>query len=155
MMLILASFVLTIIIIIKIFLYPSISWLDFITFKGMFSKDFSGSSENSSLEDTNKGDTPSISGAKCEFEGEDIFNGHVFSKQGSPIKNATKIDCDNCNEYVNKKQSKCVNYIYDKTENESSGDKSDWPGSKKTPDADPNEGMCTSSLAPTGNKCSF
>ena len=84
------SFVISIIIITKIFLYPSLTWTEFITFNNFFSnkKDVSPS-DNDSLEDSSKGDTPSVSGAKCEFEGEDIFNGYVFSKTGSPIKSAT------------------------------------------------------------------
>jgi|ETNvirnome_6_100_1030635.scaffolds.fasta_scaffold00163_20 hypothetical protein len=106
-------------------------------------------------EDSSKGDTPTVSGAQCEIEGEDIFNGYVFSKTGSPIKKATKIDCDNCNKYVNKINLQCINYIYDKSENESSGDKSDWPGNKKKSDANPNEGVCTGSIKPTGTKCPF
>ena len=156
-MILIGSFtILAILIGVKLFFYSGMSWVDFFTLKPLrTSNNSSTGSLDKTLEDTSKGDTPTVSGAQCEIEGEDIFNGYVFSKTGSHIKIATKIDCDNCNKYVNKINSKCINYIYDKSENESSGDKSDWPGNKKTSDANPNEGVCTGSIKPTGAKCPF
>ena len=96
---------------VKIFFYSNMSWIDFFTLKALRPSGVSPTdSLDHKLEDSSTGDSPSISGAQCEFEGEDIFNGYVFSKIGSPVLKDTQVDCDNCNQYVNKINSKCINY---------------------------------------------
>ena len=138
----------------KYFFFPTMSLKDFLMLKFLTKDDDNGNSYSNTI-DTSTGDTPSIPGAKCEFEGEDILNGYVFSKSGQTIKSGTLVDCISCNQYINKENSECINYVYDKSENESSQDKSDWPGNIKSGRTTPNEGVCTGAINPTGTKCPF
>ena len=148
---------------IKYFFFRDMSFKDFFMLKFLVKNDDGNgggggggdNGNNSDSVDTSKGDTPSIPGAKCEFEGEDILNGYVFSKSGQTIKSGTLVDCISCNQYINKENSECINYAYDKSENESSQDKSDWPGNIKSGRTTPNEGVCTGAINPTGTKCPF
>ena len=58
----------------------------------------------------------------CEFEGEDIFNNHVFDKTATLITDEITVPCNSCNNYVYKdNDGKCHGYSYDETYNVNGG----------------------------------
>jgi hypothetical protein len=79
---------------------------------------------------------------KCRFEGEDIFNKHVFHKSGKLIEDEkTFTDCETCSDYVLKEDGSCYSMMFDTTYNDESdiSDKDD-PKNKEA------RRMCTAEM---------
>ena len=97
----------------------------------------------------------------CDFEGEDLYSGDVYSFDGKKVSvNVSPILCSTCNQYVYKNDDGCVSYIFDKLENtniDDSGllDKFCDPAHPERNDTciQPH-GTCTPSMAPS-TKCAF
>lgn len=50
----------------------------------------------------------------CEFEGEDMYNGMVFSVDGTPVKEQPQMTCADCTKYIYKdSEGKCYDFIHD------------------------------------------
>lgn len=77
------------------------------------------------------------SGGDCMFEGEDVFNKHVYKNTGELVEDEeTKVACDDCGDYVYKMDDSCYDMIFDQTYNDSK-----------------NSGVCTAKT--TSDKCPF
>lgn len=77
------------------------------------------------------------SGGDCMFEGEDIFNKHVYKNTGELVEDEeTKVACGDCGDYVYKMDDSCYDMIFDQTYNDSK-----------------NSGVCTAKT--TSDKCPF
>ena len=58
---------------------------------------------------------------KCKFEGEDVFNKHIFYKNGKLIEDEKTItDCETCSDYVYKSDGSCYTLMFDTTYNDDS-----------------------------------
>jgi len=97
----------------------------------------------------------------CNFEGEDLYNGDVYTFDGKKVPvDVSPIECSTCNQYVYKNDEGCVTYQFDFLENTNVDDSSllDKMCDPKHPERnatciDPH-GTCTPSLAPS-KKCPF
>jgi hypothetical protein len=97
----------------------------------------------------------------CDFEGEDLYNGDVYTFDGKKVPvDVSPIECSTCNQYVYKNDDGCVTYIFDYLENTNVDDSNllDKMCDPKHPERDDTciqpHGTCTPSLAPS-KKCPF
>ncbi len=50
----------------------------------------------------------------CKFESEDVYNGMVFSVDGTPVKEQPQMTCADCTKYIYKdSEGKCYDFIHD------------------------------------------
>jgi hypothetical protein len=97
----------------------------------------------------------------CDFEGEDLYNGDVYTFDGKKIPvDVSPIKCSTCNQYVYKNEDGCVNYQFNYQENINVDDSVllDKMCDPKHPERNDTciqpHGTCTPSLAPS-KKCPF
>ena len=99
----------------------------------------------------------------CDFEGEDLYNGDVFTFDGKVVPvDVSPIECSTCNQYVYKNDDGCVNYRYDYLENSGVDDTKVFNDQLMCDPKHPERnktciqphGICTPSLAPS-QKCKF
>jgi hypothetical protein len=97
----------------------------------------------------------------CDFEGEDLYNGDVYTFDGKKVPvDVSPIECSTCNQYVYKNEDGCVTYQFDFLENTNVDDSNllDRMCDPKHPERDDTciqpHGTCTPSLAPS-KKCPF
>jgi hypothetical protein len=97
----------------------------------------------------------------CDFEGEDLYNGDVYTFDGKKVPvDVSPIECSTCNQYVYKNDDGCVMYQFDYLENTNVDDSYllDKMCDPKHPERDDTciqpHGTCTPSLAPS-KKCPF
>ena len=97
----------------------------------------------------------------CDFEGEDLYLGAVYTFDGKTVPvDVSPILCSTCNQYVYKNDDGCVSYIFDKLENTNIDDTGllDKLCDPKHPERNATciqpHGTCTPSMAPS-KKCAF
>ena len=58
-------------------------------------------------------DTPDAN-KTCAFEGEDLYNSMVFTKDGQTVKEQPQMTCSDCKKYIYKdNEGKCYDFIHD------------------------------------------
>jgi hypothetical protein len=97
----------------------------------------------------------------CDFEGEDLFTGDVYTFDGKKVPvDISPIECSTCNQYIYKNDDGCVGYRFDYLENTNLDDSGliDRFCDPKHPERNATciqpHGTCTPSLAPS-KKCPF
>ena len=97
----------------------------------------------------------------CDFEGEDLFTGDVYTFDGKKVPvDVSPILCSTCNQFIFKDDEGCVSYIFDKLENTNIDDTGliDKLCDPKHPERNATciqpHGTCTPSMAPS-KKCQF
>jgi hypothetical protein len=111
--------------------------------------------------DLSKPDPDTSALGYCDFEGEDLFSGDVYTFDGKTVPvDVSPILCSQCNQFVYKNDDGCVSYIFDKLENTNIDDSGliDKLCDPKHPERNATciqpHGTCTPSMAPS-KKCAF
>ena len=111
--------------------------------------------------DTDTGDSTQDPLGYCTFDGRDLYEKRVYTKDGKRVSvDVSPIKCSECTNYVYEGDDGCVSIIYDTTENININDSDlfdqfcDPAHPERNRDCIQPHGTCTASLAPA-KKCSF